>query len=206
MKSAFLCLVIIVVMIMVTLAENDDAALRGGLKESLRKERGARRANKRKRDKVRLNRDPTLDGRGKEKVKQYGGDRGKRKADWSADGAAGIIEGDIELARKSRDGRRKPGPDRHRTKEELELMEKRLAEKKAKRAERRIFRSKGAPDLPDLPDLPDPTIMAKMTKEERKAFKDKRKAEHKKRRKEERQREFEEETRVRREREHTRRE
>lgn len=170
--SVLLCLLVVMAMVMTTLAENDDPSIRETVKESLRRERGEKRANKRKR----LNRDPTLDGKGKEKVKQYGGNRGKRKADWSADGAAGIIEGDIELARKSRDRRGKHGPNKQRTPEELEQMQKRRAEKKAKRAERRIFKSEDGAE-----DMPDPKSMSK---EERKAWKEKMKAERKKKRKE----------------------
>ena len=51
--------------------------------------------------------DPSIFGHDEEKLKQYGRDKGRPKHEWAADGAAGIIEGDIELGRKSRDRARR---------------------------------------------------------------------------------------------------
>jgi hypothetical protein len=51
--------------------------------------------------------DPSIFGNGEEKLKQYGSDKGRPKHEWAADGAAGIIEGDIELGRKSRNRARR---------------------------------------------------------------------------------------------------
>ena len=90
--------------------------------------------------------DPSVYGGDKEKVKQYGGDKGRPKHEWAADGAAGIIEGDIELGRKSRDRTKKkrktpPGEGEGDAADEgrrAERLAEKLEHKKARLAEKVI--------------------------------------------------------------------
>lgn len=101
-------------------------------------ERGIRGPPKKERKRLSkpIFKDPSIDHMGKEKVKQYGKDKGKSREKWEPDGAtAGIIEGDIDLARmRGSRIRRKRKP------QEEERMRRKREDKRARRAARRVRR------------------------------------------------------------------